>query len=208
MDTNRLPVIVIGAGPVGLAAAAELVTRDLPVLVLEAGDDVAANVRDWGHVRLFSPWRYNVDKAAARLLESSGWSLPPPDDLPTGGELVADYLRPLARVPELAGRIRYGVRVLAVTRLATDKVKSEGRETRPFVVRFVDATGGEDELLGRAVVDATGTWATPNPLGAAGLPALGETSLREHVHYGIPDVLGAHRARYAGRTTLVVGAGH
>jgi RNA polymerase sigma factor (SigZ family) len=208
MDKNPLPVVVIGGGPVGLAAAAQLVTRDLPALVLEAGGDVAANVRDWGHVRLFSPWRYNVDKAAARLLEAAGWQPPPADALPTGAELVADYLRPLARVPELEGRVRYGVRVVAVTRLGVDKVRTEGREERPFVVRLRDASGDEDEVLARAVIDATGTWATPNPLGAAGLPALGEGSLGEHIHYGIPDVLGAQRARHAGRRTLVVGAGH
>ena len=62
---SSLPIVVIGAGPVGLAAAAHLITRNLPVIVLEAGDDIAANVRDWAHVRLFSPWRYSVDRAAA-----------------------------------------------------------------------------------------------------------------------------------------------
>lgn len=208
MTMTPFPVAVIGAGPVGLAAAAHLVARGLPIVVLEAGDEVAANVRDWGHVRLFSPWRYDVDKAAARLLESTGWAAPAPDELPTGRELVDEYLRPLSRVPELADRIRFGVRVTAVTRAGADKVKTQGREGRPFVLRLRDRHGVEDELFARAVVDATGTWATPNPLGASGLPAQGEESLREQIHYGVPDVLGAHRARHAGRTTLVVGAGH
>jgi thioredoxin reductase len=201
--TSNLPVAVIGAGPVGLAAAAHLATRRIPVVVLEAGDDVAASVRDWGHVRLFSPWRYDVDKAAVRLLEAAGWRPPPPDELPTGRELVDGYLRPLARVPELAGRVVFNARVEAVTRDATDKVKTAGRELRPFVVRLAN-----DELLARAVIDATGTWATPNPLGASGLPALGERAHAARIHYGIPDVLGAARARFAGRTTLVAGAGH
>jgi thioredoxin reductase len=208
MESADLPVAVIGAGPVGLAAAAHLVTRGLPVTVLEAGDDVAAHVRDWGHVRLFSPWRYDVDKAAARLLEPTGWRPPDPDVLPTGRELVDDYLRPLAAVPGLAGRVRFGARVVAVTRLGADKVKTEGREALPFVLRVRDTSGREDELLARAVIDASGTWGHPNPLGASGLPALGELALAEHIAYGAPDVLGAERARYLGKVTLVVGAGH
>ncbi|MEY8745778.1 hypothetical protein AB9M62_41810 [Bacillales bacterium AN1005] len=40
-----------------------------------------------GHVRLFSPWQYNVDKAAERLLTKNGWIVPSPDELPTGHEL-------------------------------------------------------------------------------------------------------------------------
>src|SRR5690606_25367584 len=59
-----------------------------------------------------------------------------------------------------------------------------------------------------AVIDASGTWATPNPLGADGLPALGEHEFAEWIRYGIPDVLGRDRTRYAGRRVLVVGAGH
>ena len=52
---NSLPVVVIGAGPVGLAAAAHLAERGIAFTVLESGDAPAASVRQWGHVRLFSP---------------------------------------------------------------------------------------------------------------------------------------------------------
>jgi thioredoxin reductase len=199
-----LPVVVIGAGPVGLAAAAHLHERGLPFTVLEAGDGPAAAVAEWGHVRLFSPWRYNVDQVAARLLRDAGWIEPDPDVLPTGGDLVADYLRPLADLPAVKPNIRYGARVVAVTRLGLDRLRSAGREATPFLVRFAS---GED-LLARAVIDASGTWSTPNVLGAAGIPAHGEATAAEAVEHALPDGLGADRDRFAGRRVLVVGAGH
>jgi NADPH-dependent 2,4-dienoyl-CoA reductase/sulfur reductase-like enzyme len=203
MAPRGLPVVVIGAGPVGLSAAVQLLDRKIDVVVLEASTEVGASQRDWGHVRLFSPWRYDVDKTAVRYLEATGWTLPPPEDMPTGEELYRLYLRPLAALPQLRDRIRLGRKVTAITRLGVDKTRTAGRGDVPFVVR----TDAED-ILARAVIDASGTWWTPNPLGANGVAARGETALAHRIHYGIPDVLGAHRGRYAGRTTLVVGAGH
>ena len=204
---ESLPVAVIGAGPVGLAAAAHLVMRGILVKVYEAGDAVGANMRDWGHVRVFTPWRYCVDPAAMTLLERQGWRLPEPDVFPTGGEIVTKYLEPLAATPELAGVIETGARVVAISRLGLDKVVSRGREERPFVLSIKTATGSRRDLA-RAVIDASGTWANPNPLGASGLPADGEAEFSDWIAYGIPDVLGRHRNIYAGRTTVVVGAGH
>lgn len=202
----NLPVVVVGGGPVGLAAAAHLVADGLDPLVIEAAPDVAGSVRDWGHVRLFSPWRYNIDAAAAELLWATGWSMPDPDALPTGDELVDDYLAPLAAVPELVGRIRTGTRVTAISRVATDKVRHD-RADAPFTVH-IDGPRGEEVILARAVIDASGTWATPNPLGGNGVPAIGERGAADCIRYGIPDVLGAERSRYAGRSVLVVGSGH
>ncbi|PPK95418.1 thioredoxin reductase [Kineococcus xinjiangensis] len=202
-----LPVAVLGAGPVGLAAAAHLLERGLEPLVLEAGEQVGASVAAWGHVRLFSPWRYDLDAAARRLLEPTGWSAPELTGLPTGAELVEDYLRPLAATPELAPRIRTGSRVVAVTRQGTDKTRSLGREQRPFLVRTVTG-GGVVDHLARAVIDATGTWEQRNPLGAGGLPALGEDGAAQFLAGPLPDVLGRDRERFAGRHALVVGAGH
>lgn len=204
---RALPVAVLGAGPVGLAAVAQLIERDLPVVALEAGTSVGANLLDYGHVQLFSPWRFNIDPAMARLLAASGWTPPPADALPRAAEVVERVLRPFAALPQVAASLRLGARVLTVGREGLDKVKSAGRDRAAFVVRYLQQ-GQERELRARAVIDATGTWNQPNPLGANGLPAAGEAQAREHIFYGIPDVTGPQRARYAGKHTLVVGAGH
>jgi NADPH-dependent 2,4-dienoyl-CoA reductase/sulfur reductase-like enzyme len=208
-DPTSLPVAVIGAGPVGLAAAAQLLDRGLEPLVLEAGSQAGASIAQWAHVRLFSPWRFNLDPASVRLLAAAGWQPPDLGELPTGGDLLDRYLRPLAALPALAGRVRPQHRVTAVTRLGVDKVRSPGRQDLPFAVR-VHTPDGERELLARAVVDASGTWGQPNPLGAAGVPALGEeqAGAAGRILSGLPDILGADRARFAGRRVLVVGAGH
>lgn len=206
-STSDLPVIVIGAGPVGLAAAAHLLEQGLEPLVLEAGDDVASAVRSWAHVRLFSPWEYDVDAAAARLLEPTGWEHPDLTQLPTGAELVNRYLAPLAATEQLSSRIRTGTRVLAVSRAGVDKTRTVGRDGRAYVVRTV-VEGRVADLTARAVIDASGTFGQRNPLGAAGLPAIGEQDAQQWLVGPLPDVAGADRARFAGRHTLVVGMGH
>lgn len=207
-DGDALPVVVIGAGPVGLAAAAHLAERDLDFLVLEAGDEAGGAISEWGHVRLFSPWRYDTDAAARRLLAPTGWRLPDPETLPTGAELVRDYLAPLARVPELAGRIRTSTRVIAVTRSGVDVTRTLGREDRPLLVRAVGPDGAVRDITARAVIDASGTWGRGNPLGHSGLHAPGEEEAAQYLTGPLPDVLGRDRARFAGRHTLVVGMGH
>ncbi|GAA2584805.1 NAD(P)-binding domain-containing protein [Winogradskya consettensis] len=197
-------VVVVGAGPVGLAAAAHLTERGIGFVLLEAGEHPAAAVRQWGHVRLFSPWRFNIDAAAARLLTGAGWIRPDDGELPTGAQLAADYLQPLADLPAIKPHIRYGARVTAVTRLGLDRVRTAGRETTPFLVRLADGT----DVLATAVIDASGTWDLPNVLGSSGIPAHGETAAAAAIEPALPDVLGRDRDRFAGRRTLVVGAGH
>jgi len=204
---SSLPVAILGAGPVGLAAAARLIERGIEPLILEAGSSVGANLLSYGHVRLFSPWRYNVDHAMAAMLKRAGWQPPPEDVLPLAREVVERVLQLFAELPEVARALKLNSQVLSVSRDSFDKVKTAGREQAPFVIRVMDGHR-PIEFKARAVIDATGTWSHPNPLGANGLPAIGEIEHRDRVFYGIPDVLGQDRSRYAGKRTLVVGAGH
>ncbi|MGW8437843.1 FAD-dependent oxidoreductase [Nocardiopsis sp. NPDC055879] len=200
------PVVVIGAGPVGLAAAAELTEQGVPVLVLERGAGAGAAVAEWGHVRLFSMWRDLVDPAAEKLLTAAGWQRPADDGYPTGREWVESYLAPLAAA--LGEWVRFGAEVTGVSRLGRDRVVDADRDAQPFTVRIRTAQG-EERVLARAVVDASGTWTSPNPVGGDGLPALGETDAAAHLTHRVPDLGDAStRARHAGRTTAVVGSGH
>jgi thioredoxin reductase len=207
-SSDALPIAIIGAGPVGLAAAAHLVQRGETPLIFEAGGSIAASVRGWSHVQLFSPWRYVIDEAARALLEPTGWRAPDADGYPTGASLIERYLEPLAQLPAIAPHLRLGRRVVAVAREGYDKLKTTGRADAPFVLHVVAADGGEEQVLARAVIDASGTSTTPNPLGANGLPAIGERAAGGRIAYGIPDVLGAARERYAGKRVLVAGSGH
>ncbi len=203
-----LPIAVIGGGPVGLAAAAHLVTRGIPVKLYEAGETVAAHVHDWGHVRLFSPWRFNTDSASTAILRERGWQEPPGDTLPTGHELFVSYLRPLAETPALRNVIETGARVRNVSRLGIDKVVSRTRADVPFVLTIEREDGSLRIDLVRAVIDASGTWSSPNPLTASGVKAPGEDIFGDRIVYGIPDVRGAARNTYAGKRSLVIGGGH
>ncbi|WP_395639037.1 NAD(P)-binding domain-containing protein [Pseudolysinimonas sp.] len=200
---TRLPVVIIGAGPVGLAAAAQLLERGIEPLVLEQGDTVGAAIREWGHTRLFSPWKHVTDAASVRLLTAEGWTPQHPEAMPTGAELVKHYLEPLAATPALRDRIRFGARVEAVSRLGMDRTRTTGRADAAFVVRV-----GDDDLQARAVIDASGTFGMPNPVLASGVRPRHESAIAEHLTHGLPDVLGRDRARFAGNHTVVVGAGH
>jgi hypothetical protein len=205
-------VAILGGGPVGLAAAAHVLERGMEPVVLEAGPQVGHAVRQWSHVPLFSPWEYAIDKASERLLVAAGWNSPPPDQYPTGGELLAQYLEPLAMRTPLKDHIRTSSMVISVGRAGFDKMKSNGRAFEPFTIRYENGhasrNGGPEQLRADAVIDATGTWFSPNPAGADGVPAIGERQAQDRIAYGMPDVLGRERGRYAGRTVAVLGSGH
>ncbi|WP_447007749.1 FAD-dependent oxidoreductase [Saccharothrix isguenensis] len=198
---DELSVVVVGAGPVGLAAAAHLLERGLRPLVLEAGPQAGAAVAQWRHVRLFSQWSELVDPAARRLLEPTGWRAPDPDGYPTGEEWAAQYLVPLARA--LGDHVRVNSKVVGVARRGRDRVVDAGRDSEPLTVHV---EGGE-RIAARALVDASGTWGAPNPLGGDGLPAAGELEASDRIDYRVPDVVG-EQARYAGKRIAVAGSGH
>ena len=201
----ELPVVVIGAGPLGLAAAAHLLERGLTPLVLEAGRGPGAAIEQWAHVRTFSPWPELVDPAAARLLEPTGW-VAPEAGFPTGREWIDDYLAPLATA--LGQRVKYGARVEAVSRLGRDLLVTPGRAEAPFVLHVTNAEGVECRVQARAVIDASGTWGQPNPAGADGVPAIGEraAAVAGVVSY-VPPTL-AQASALAGKHVVVVGSGH
>ncbi|MDA5563022.1 NAD(P)-binding domain-containing protein [Cobetia sp. MMG027] len=207
-DANsHLPIAIIGAGPIGLSAAVNLLAAGLEPIIFESGEQVGEHLAHWGHVRMFSPWSYNVDPVAAEWLTPTGWQAPRADAFPTGAELLADYLQPLAALPEIASRLYTATRVTHVSRLQHDVLRSQGREEAPFVLR-VSGPDGERDVQARAVIDASGTFQCPNGIGAHGIPALGELAAAERIAYGVPDITGKAREDYAGKTVLVVGGGH
>lgn len=207
MSSPAKSVAIIGAGPTGLAAAAHALERGFEPIVLEAGSRVGHAVRQWSHVRMFSPWTYNIDRASERLLRNTGWNSPALDQYPTGGEFVDRYLEPLATRTQLSGHIQTNTRVISIARAGFDKVRSAGREKAPFEIRYQNGRG-PSTVRSDAVIDASGTWNAPNPVGANGLEAIGETAHRGRIAYGMPDVFGLERFRYANKVVAVLGAGH
>ena len=204
---SGFPVVVVGAGPVGLAAAAELVERGLEPLVLERGDQAGAAVAQWHHVRLFSRWAELVAPGARRLLEPRGWQHPDPDGYPTGAEWAALYLGPLAEA--LGERVRFGAEVVGVARRGRDRVVDDGRESEPLVVHVRTADGREERITAHGVIDASGTWTSPNPLGGDGLPAIGEPAAADRIVYQVPNLTDPPvAARYVGKHVVVAGSGH
>lgn len=206
LQNNALPVAIIGGGPVGLAAAAQLVKKGEEFILFEAGETVGSSMLEWGHVRMFSPWEYNVDKAAKELLEKTGWTSPNKDLLPTGRELVEEYLLPLSNLPELKDHITLNAEVISVARKGIDKLKSANRENVPFQL-YVEVKGEIKIFQAKAVIDSSGTWKTPNPALSNGIWTKAERSLRDRIYYGIPNVHELEN-RYQNKNVLVVGSGH
>ena len=154
-------------------------------------------------MRLFSEWPELIDAAGARLLDGSGWQAPT-TGYPTGAQWIERYLAPLAVA--LGDRVRFGARVTGVSRLGRDRLVDAGRGDQPFTLHVSPAQGEEYRLQARAVIDASGTWSTPNPAGADGLPAIGEAASADLLSYRIPDF--RDRAGFAGKHTVVIGSGH
>ncbi|MEC1177162.1 NAD(P)-binding domain-containing protein [Metasolibacillus meyeri] len=206
-DRNKhLPIVIIGAGPIGLATAAHLVEQKQAFILLEAGNEVAYNIRTWGHVTLFSPWRYNINKAAKALLEETDWQEPDLDILPTGHELIDFYLKPLAELAHIKPSIRLNAKVVGSSKQFNDKMKSKNRDNQAFQV-YVEQGNALHMIEARAVIDATGTWGNPNPANAAGVWLKTEKALASHIEYGIPDIK-MNVEKYANKKIAVIGGGH
>ncbi|PAE07104.1 flavoprotein [Terribacillus saccharophilus] len=202
--SNQLPVVIIGAGPVGLAAAAHLVEYDLPFVILEKGESVGSNILEWGHVQLFSPWEYNTNQAATKLLSKTEWQHPDKDKLPTGQELVKEYLKPLSQLQVMQENIRFNSEVVAVTKDGADKLKSDNRNERAFVVHYKKESKSE-KIRASAIIDASGTWQNPNPPYADGVWL--DASNKDSVHTNIPAVQQQQEV-FKDKHTVVIGSGH
>ncbi|MFF2456052.1 FAD-dependent oxidoreductase [Peribacillus simplex] len=205
-DKSALPVAIIGGGPVGLAAAAHLLKKGEKFIVLEAGESVGSSMLEWGHVRMFSPWQYNIDQAAKELLENAGWTSPDEKALPTGHELVEEYLLPLSNLPEIKEQIMLQAKVVGVAKKAHDKLKTGKRDTAPFQL-YVEVNGDTTVIEAKAVIDSSGTWTNPNPILSNGIWTNMERQLHNQIHYGIPNVEQLEN-RYQNKTTVVIGSGH
>src|SRR5262245_16110871 len=206
---SRNSLAIIGAGPIGLEAAVAALQRGFDVHVFERGE-IGAHPIAWGHVRMFTPWRMNLGPRSSELLKGVGWSGPDPEALPTGAELASDYLEPLARHPLLEKRVHAHSQVVHVSRrglLKGDSIGEASRREHPFRFLVRDVGGRENYLHAFAMIDASGVYGQPNWAGDGGIPARRELYLAPQMGYRIEDVLGLQRARFAGKRTLVIGAG-
>ena len=202
-----LPIAIIGAGPVGLAAAAHLAEKGEKFFVLEAGPQVGHHISQWAHVRLFSSWKFNIDQVAKRLLENNGWHSPMLTKLPYGKDLIDEYLLPLSHLPEIKPFLHFNSKVVAISKNGLDKMKTAQRAEKSFVIH-VEKEGQTKRMEARAVIDATGTWGNPNPVNAEHIWTKEEIELNQHISYVIPDIKGKDRTTYENKHVAVVGSGH
>ncbi len=199
---------VIGGGPVGVECALRLRMLGHTVSVYEAGR-IGQNVREWGHVRMFSPWSLNRSEAGSSLLRDAGVALADGEQFPSGADYVSAYLMPLVR--EMRGDVRMceHTRVVSVARsgiLKSEEIGGGARHGSEFRL-LVEHEGNERNETADAVIDAGGVWSQANWAGIGGAPVPGERAMGERIERRVPD-LGQCRERYAQKRVLVVGAGY
>ena len=205
-------IAVLGAGPIGLETTLYARYLGYDVVTFERGQP-AENVRRWGHVQLFSPFRMNRSTLGLAALTAQDETYNPPDDdaLLTGDAWADHYLVPLAESDLVVDSLRLNSRVIAVGRADYGKQALPGdarRTDSPFMILYADGTGQELVEQVDVVIDTSGTYGNPNHLGQGGIPARGESAAQNCIEFGLPDVQGKHRAHYEGRRILVVGAGY
>ncbi len=208
MGTSNGHVAILGAGPTGLEAALACADRGRPFTVYEASPEVAANVRAWGHVRLFTPWDMNVSPRMADHLAAAGLDVPAGDEFPTGHDLVERLLVPVASLPEVTPHVRLGARVVGVGRhglLKHEEIATPERASRPFRL-LLETADGEEVASASVVLDCTGTYGHANTLGDGGIPAPGERLLGEEIVRILPD-FDTEIEAWTGRRVLLVGTG-
>lgn len=213
-------LVIIGAGPIGLEAAVRGQLAGWDVTLLEQGT-IGNHVTAWGHVRLFSPFGMNASTWGRAVL--AGQPLPTDDALLTGQQFVDQYLLPLSRLSLLADRIHERTRVVAISRhdlWKSDQIGQPVRSASPFrlLVETPRESGSlentEEQSRREAIVEAdivfdcSGTFSHHNWLGAGGIPCPGERANADRIDYQIPDVCGADRDHFSGKTTLVIGSGY
>ncbi|MDP2712511.1 MAG: hypothetical protein Q8O56_14950 [Solirubrobacteraceae bacterium] len=199
-------IAILGAGPIGLEAALAAATRGDDFVVFEAAPTVGWHLRRWGHVRTFTPWGMNVSPRMRAALPSA----PSGAGLPTGAQLAADLLEPVAALAQLRDRIRLTTRVLAVGREGLLKHEAIGdgrRAERPFRLLIRRPDGSEAIAHADVVIDATGTYGIPNRLGDGGIDAVNERAFEDRIERFLP-AFEEQAGAWAGRTILLTGAGH
>lgn len=156
-------VLIIGAGPAGLAAAIAAKARGLHYLVFEKGALVNSLLHYPTDMVFFT---------TPELMEIGDLPFVSPHDKPTRLEALRYYRRAADR---FALDIALGERVVGLTK------GTDGR----FVVLSEPAGGGAETRRAKFVVIATGAYDVPNRLGIRGeeLPHVSHYHRETHAHY-------------------------
>ena len=205
-------IAIVGAGPIGLEAALYASELGYEVEVFEQGE-VGTNILDWGHVRLFTPFKMNHSSLAVSSIkrESPNWQEPDREGYLTGREFVDSYLVPMSQLSALKNKINTGMKIISIAReniLKGELIGDTARTSYPFRILTENSAGHEQMHTADIVIDSTGVYNNPNWLGAGGIPALGELKNKPFIDYQMPDVYGKDRSKFAGKKSLVMGAGY
>jgi thioredoxin reductase (NADPH) len=164
---SLLDLLVVGAGPAGLATAIAAQGAGLDYLVLEKG--VLVN-------SLFHYPRYMVFFTTPELLEIGGLPLVTPYEKPT----LTEGLKYYRRVCDT-----YALKVTLGEEVVSIASAEPGSGGAPFRVETTDEAGERHTRPARAVVIATGYYDNPNRLGVPGedLPHVAHYYSEPHAFY-------------------------